>query len=259
MVANFPRAYNGGMSTGYLALSEKEKQTLRLLGSGYDAKSMARHLGLSVHTVNERLRDARRKMATSSSREAARQLRELEAQTPELLGDNSLGDAARSAAVATLRQQPESAGTLRRSGWIFGGVIMTFALSLAALTAFTGGAETPVTAPAASAAETAVAGAGRQWMALLDAGDWGQSYQVTRKEFRSVNRLEKWVEVSRQVRTPLGAMRSRALVAVDYAPTPQGYWIIKFRTDYANKPGVIETLSLVNEDGRWKVAGIVID
>ena len=39
------------------ALTEKEKQTLRLLLAGHDAKSMARKLDLSVHTVNERLRD----------------------------------------------------------------------------------------------------------------------------------------------------------------------------------------------------------
>ena len=33
------------MAEGLYALSEKEKQTLRLLLSGHDAKSMARHLG----------------------------------------------------------------------------------------------------------------------------------------------------------------------------------------------------------------------
>ena len=79
------------MTQGLHALTEKEKQTLRLLVSGYDAKSMARHLGLSVHTINERLRDARRKLAVSSSREAARQLREVEAQDPELFGDMTFG------------------------------------------------------------------------------------------------------------------------------------------------------------------------
>ena len=247
------------MTHGYQTLTEKEKQTLRLLVSGYDAKSMARQLGLSVHTINERLRDARRKMAVSSSREAARKLRDAEAQDPQLLGDQGLGDAAPGAAVASVRQQPESAGTLRRAGWIIGGIFMSIALALAALIAFTGGAETPVTAPTASAAETAVAAAGRQWMALLDAGDWGQSYRATRKAFRTVNTLEKWAEVSRQVRTPLGAVQSRALVTADYAPIEQGYWLVKFRTDYANKPGVIETLMLVNEDGSWKVAGIMID
>ena len=56
----------------YAALTEKEKQTLRLIVRGHDAKSIARHLGLSVHTINERLRDARRKLAVSSSRASTR-------------------------------------------------------------------------------------------------------------------------------------------------------------------------------------------
>ena len=136
---------------------------------------------------------------------------------------------------------------------------MTLALAFAALTSLTGGGETLASAPTVSASETAVTDASRQWMALLDAGDWEQSYRATSKAFRSINTLEKWAEVSRQVRTPLGAMQSRALVTADYAPTPQGYWIVKFRTDYAGKPGAIETLSLVNEDGGWKVTGIMID
>jgi DNA-binding CsgD family transcriptional regulator len=55
----------------FWALTEREKQTLRLIVRGHDAKSIARSLDLSVHTINERLRDARRKMAVSSSREAA--------------------------------------------------------------------------------------------------------------------------------------------------------------------------------------------
>ena len=247
------------MTAGYQTLTEKEKQTLRLLVSGYDAKSMAQHLGLSIHTINERLRDARRKMAVSSSREAARKLREVEGAAPELLGDKVLGDASPGAFMESLDQQPESSGTLRRAGWIVGGVLMTLALALAALTSLTGGAGTVASAPAVSTSEIAVLDASRQWMALLDAGNWEQSYLATSKAFRSVNTLQTWTDISRQVRTPLGAMQSRVLVTVDFAPTPQGYWIVKFRSDYAGKPGAIETLSLVNEDGSWKVAGIVID
>ena len=45
---------------GLWALTENEKQTLRLMVRGHDAKSIARSLDLSVHTINERLRDARR-------------------------------------------------------------------------------------------------------------------------------------------------------------------------------------------------------
>jgi TonB family protein len=55
-------------------LSDRELETLRLLGRGHEAKSIASALDVSVHTVNERLRAARRKLGASSSREAARLL-----------------------------------------------------------------------------------------------------------------------------------------------------------------------------------------
>src|SRR3954469_16734478 len=83
---------NMPVKQGGWALTEKEKQTLSLIVRGHDAKSTARSLGLSVHTINERLRDARRKMAVSSSREAARLLLQAEGDGsisphPKLLGD----------------------------------------------------------------------------------------------------------------------------------------------------------------------------
>src|SRR3546814_16415269 len=96
--------------TGIQALTEKEKETLRLLVDGHDAKSMARHLGLSVHAINERLRDARRKMSASSSREAARPLREIEGRHPEILRDKALGEAA---AAPGMEDMTASAGTPR--------------------------------------------------------------------------------------------------------------------------------------------------
>jgi DNA-binding CsgD family transcriptional regulator len=60
------------MTSNRQQLSEREKETLRLLLQGHDAKSMARVLGISVYTVNERLRASRRKLGVGSSREAAR-------------------------------------------------------------------------------------------------------------------------------------------------------------------------------------------
>ncbi|MDE2410916.1 MAG: DUF4019 domain-containing protein [Sphingomonadales bacterium] len=247
------------MANRYQALTEKEKETLRLLLGGYDAKSMARHLGLSVHTVNERLRDARRKMSTSSSREAARLLREAESGTPEFLGDKPLGAASPPAAMESLPDQPERSGHWRRVGWVTGGAIMSLALAFAAFTSLTGGAQTAVTPPPPSAAEAAAVDAGRQWLALLDAGDWNASYAATGSAFRSLNSAATWATVSAKVRTPLGAMLSRQVATVDFAPAPpQGYWIVKFQTRYANRASAIETLSLAWEDGRWKVTGVVL-
>lgn len=252
------------MHLGYQSLTEKEKQTLRLLLIGYDAKSMARHLGLSVHTVNERLRDARRKLGTSSSREAARQLRELEGADPELLGDKGLGDAPAAAGVGQVQPSTTANGGTRRIAWLTGGLIMSFALALYALTALSGGADSaPATdraAPAVTSSEKAAVASANRWLALVDASDWQSSYDATANSFRSVNTVERWADASKQVRVPLGAVRSRVLVTADFAPAPpEGYWVIKFRTDFTGKTGAIERIALVHEDDAWRVVGYTID
>ncbi len=56
------------------ALCEKELEILRLLASGHTAKSIAVCLDRSETSINERLREARRKTGIGSSRELARLL-----------------------------------------------------------------------------------------------------------------------------------------------------------------------------------------
>ncbi len=72
-------------------LSPRQKEILRLLLSGFDAKSAARELGISVHTVNEHLREARRQLGVSSSREAARLLGQEESVPTNNVGPHVLG------------------------------------------------------------------------------------------------------------------------------------------------------------------------
>ena len=72
-------------------LPEREREVLRLLLHGHDAKRIARACGLSVNTVNERLRTARRKLGVTSSREAARLLGASEAESPDFLGSKKIG------------------------------------------------------------------------------------------------------------------------------------------------------------------------
>lgn len=252
------------MASGPETLSDKEKQTLRLLVDGHDAKSMARHLGLSVHTINERLRDARRKMDVSSSREAARKLREIEQQTPEPVGYKLFGEAD---AEIGVRKTPASAWMprmSRRTGWIAGAVLMSLSLALFALSSLPGNpgmsAAPQSAAVSAPAAESAAVHAARQWLALVDAGDWNGSWDATGQAFKSLNTVERWTAVSQSVRPPLGAVISRTLIGDDFVPAPPyGYQVVKFRTSYANKADAIETLSLALEDGHWRVVGCTIE
>jgi DNA-binding CsgD family transcriptional regulator len=236
------------------ALTEKEKQTLRLIVRGHDAKSVAITLGLSVHTINERLRDARRKLAVSSSREAARLL--LDAEAPENLGDTRIGDDAPSAANDVGQAPVIGAGTAhRRLPILIGVMLMTFAFGLLALALVPGTTQAPpppATAPAPDAA--------RAFLELVDAGRWDASYARFGAAFRKINSEQVWSEVSQRVRPPLGAVVSRTVLSRETIPVPPaGVEMIKFRTRFATGGDKVETVTLNQEGGDWKVVGVTIE
>ena len=239
-------------------LTEKEKQTLRLMGRGHDAKSMARDLGLSVHTVNERLRAARRKLSVSSSRAAARLLLESEGATTESLGYKELGEAG--AAGAAADKAATIGGRTRRAPWILAGVLVMSAMLGIALLAMQPQSPAASNQPAAEARTHAeVTSAARAWLAIVDAGRWEESWRATGESFRSLNTAQVWAEASEQARAPLGAIVSRAELSHESVPAPPGgYEMVKFRTSFANRPDTIETLTLVRESGTWKVVGYII-
>jgi DNA-binding CsgD family transcriptional regulator len=248
------------MIDGHHALTDKEKQALRLLTSGYDAKSMAAHLGLSVHTINERLRDARRKMATSSSREAARLLREREGVTPEKVADEDLGAAAHAFAAADASGQPGAGSSRRRSGWIIGGTAMSLALVAIMLASLSAPEAAVPAAPAAVAAEAAPVAAARRFLALVDADDWATSWTEVGASMKAQNTQKTWTDASNGMRANLGAFVRREQASADYVPAPPaGYWMIKFRASYAKKPIAIETVTLMQEKDGWHVVGVTID
>lgn len=240
-------------------LTEKEKQALRLLTAGHDAKSIAVHLGLSVHTVNERLRETRRKLGTSSSREAARLLLEREAPVPQNLVDMVLGaDPARDVARTN---QSEASGENRstRPRWIIGGFAMSIMFIAFAL-AIASAPEAASPPPAAATTENATVAAARTWLELLDTRDWNATYQATGAAFRSLNTAATWAAASDKARAPLGAALSRDLISVVDVPAPPGgYWMVKFRTRFANRPEAIETVSVEREAGAWRVVGVTIE
>ena len=268
------------MLAGYQALTEKEKQTLRLIVRGHDAKSMARHLGLSVHTVNERLRDARRKLEVSSSREAARLLLDtegpdIERGDPQKLADKPMGEAAGGATVAQF-DVPDT-GTGRASGvaspvaWLIAGVaIMSAILGIlilaaappSALPSAGPSAGLPASSQVSTAplAETEAVRVARDWLVLHDEGRWRECWDATGASFRKMNSLNHWTEVAQQVRPPMGAVISRVAISQELVPAPPaGVEVVKFRTRFANKPDAVETVSLAREDGAWKVVGIFIE
>lgn len=242
------------------ALTDKEKATLRLIVRGHDAKSAARALDLSVHTINERLREARRKLAVPSSREAARLLFEAEGGTPETIGDSEIGDASPTAPPD--QTEAPVVGALRRIGpaAIIGVLLMSLTLAIAALIGI-GSPTLPGPAPVTQApADASVVQAAQQWLALLDRDDWAGTYRGTGKAFRKLNTEAVWARTSEQVRARFGKAQTRTLLSQEELPAPPaGYQVVKFRTQYANKTDAIETVTFEREDGAWKVVGIYVE
>ena len=249
------------MTTGLPTLTAKEKEALRLLASGHDAKSIAHHLGLSVHTIHERLRDARRKLGTSSSREAARLLRDRESEGPENVGDMDLGAVTPAEPAQSVPRQPQGRTSWPLFGWQTGAFAMSTVLAVFALVTLSAPAATPAAEPpAAAAAESAPVTAARQFLALVDANDWDGSWNAVRQSIKVLNTKAIWTDVSNKVRAQFGAPISRALISAELAPAPPaGYWVVKFRARYANKADATEILSLADEGGSWRVVGITIE
>jgi DNA-binding CsgD family transcriptional regulator len=253
------------MSNGFPSLTEKEKQTLRLLVTGYDAKSMARHLGLSVHTINERLRDARRKLGTSSSREAARLLREAEELAPEMFGDKALGDVPALASDQIAPHPDQPPGMVPRPGWMIGGAVMTMVIAILAAVALASGGASDADAakelPAAvDASQQQAERSARQFLALVDARNWEASYAATGSAFRKNNTLEGWSKAAQDAHGALGPALSRELITADFGPAPpNGFWNVRFRSHFASGRDAVETLAMAYEDGNWRVVGLLLD
>jgi len=250
-------------------LSEREKETLRLLLGGHDAKSAATALGLSVHTVNERLREARRKLGVGSSREAARVL--ARAEGTNFLGDKQLGVAE----MAGLDRERPPSDQRRRLGsplvWLSGGMVMMFAIVAAVAIAMAphgDGKAGPSKAAAALSDPAAVsdkagADSAQAWAKLLDEQRWSDSWKASGSLFRAKLTETVWASKVQPLRGQLGAVSSRSVKSVSSATTlpgaPDGeYKIVQFATVFANKPDAIETVVLAREGDDWRVDGYFI-
>jgi len=251
------------MADGLQALTEREKEALRLLVRGHDAKSLARQLGLSVHTINERLRDARRKLEVSTSREAGRLLLAQEGNDPQLLGSRQLGDASDGARGEDRRNQ---------AGAVLAWVIGVFAMSLVVATILLASSPQPGTlrqaaalAPQPETDRSALAAspevaAALTWLALVDSQQWDASFAATGDSFRTRNTSAIWAKVSEVGRVPLGKVIARTPTSEEtvHAP-PAGYQLVEFETRFANRASARESVTLAREDGQWKVVGYWID
>lgn len=115
-----------------------------------------------------------------------------------------------------------------------------------------------------SAKKDSAGAAAREWLVLIDDGEYGRSWENAAQYFKDNVKPEQWRRSLEAARTPLGRQISRTIKSRIYRTTlpgaPDGeYVIIQFETVFENKPSAIETITPVLEtDGTWRVAGYYI-
>ncbi len=241
-------------------LTEKEKEALRLLLAGHDAKSSARELDISVHTLNDRLRAARRKLEVTTSKEAARILGEAEQGTPKNSVHKPLG-------VQETQQNQDSLDAADRSeGGFFhfatrrkGLLIMSFAiaLSLAVFAVVPSQAPTSTDSASTTARPSSSELQARRWLGLIDFGKFDESYEEAGQALREEYALNQW-KFGLTLRMTKGKVENRRLATVTRADEYQGrtggeFEIVEFNSTFEYNNQQIERVVLERIGSDWKV------
>ena len=106
--------------------------------------------------------------------------------------------------------------------------------------------------------------AAQQWLALVDQGRYGDSWNAAAGYFQEIVPQHQWEQSLQAVRTPLGRMLTRTVLRTKYATTlpgaPDGHYvIIQFKTSFEHKQSAIETVTpMIDKDGRWRISGYFI-
>lgn len=104
----------------------------------------------------------------------------------------------------------------------------------------------------------------QNWLALVDAGSYGQSWQEASSFFQSKISKSDWEKALQQVRSPLGAVSNRTVIAsayqTDLPNAPKGeYVVLQYKTNFAGMGAGVETVSLMfDHDGKWRIAGYFV-
>lgn len=194
------------------ALTERELEILRLLAAGHTVKSIAAKLGRSEASINERLRDARRKTGVGSSRELAR-----------LIDARKIWDRNIDLSAAQSSADPSAAPHIPGRGWPKGLIAMLVTLSLAAglLMTGTGTLVEPAPVPAAQAVQPSAEPLTGSWsldVARIPAGERPRSVTIA----FTVSSDGKWSTVVDVVAPDGASRRAVSTAAADGVAVPVG-------------------------------------
>lgn len=105
--------------------------------------------------------------------------------------------------------------------------------------------------------------AGEQWLALLDSGKFGESWDTASAGFRQKVTREAWIS-SLSKRVALGKLISRKLITAEVLPDspdiPPGQYVkVLYRCSFENlNPAVELVIPILEDDGTWRVSNYLV-
>ena len=112
--------------------------------------------------------------------------------------------------------------------------------------------------------EMAALSAAQAWLALVDEGNYGESWETAALYFQNAIPKKQWEQMLIAVREPLGDLVSREPINRAYTQSlpgaPDGeYVVIQFNAAFKNKKSAVETVTpMLGSDGNWRVSGYYI-
>lgn len=158
-------------------------------------------------------------------------------------------------AQVTVKQTPATAEPPETPSDTMGGTGSTGMQGTTGATGSTGAGATGNDAQLRAAIDVA-----QQWLGFVDLGQYAESWAATGQLFQSHMQQPQWVQTLTGARTPLGTVVSREVAGSEIrsslpgAPAGQ-YALVSFATNFQNKPDIIETVTMMDESGQWKVVG----
>ena len=113
-------------------------------------------------------------------------------------------------------------------------------------------------------AEQAALKAADAWLALIDSGNYAESWQESAEYVKGLVGKDDWQRTLQGAREPLGRLVSRRLKSTRYTTTAPGapdgqYVIIQYNSSFENKKSAVETVTpMMDSDGQWRVSGYYI-
>jgi uncharacterized protein DUF4019 len=106
--------------------------------------------------------------------------------------------------------------------------------------------------------------AASRWLALVDGGRYGESWDAASPMFQRAIDKPAWQRAMQTNRAPYGNSTSRTLSSAEYTTelpgAPDGrYYLLEFKSSFEHKKSAIERVTLSQgDDGQWRVSGYFI-